>query len=228
MSLHLMALITGEMAVNNIPLAFGVDLPRLLKEDPDPCQIAVEIPEGKSTRGWYYTSKALQDIVDWVEKNTLAGFLGHQQVNNIDHEFLPPVVHWIGAKFENGKAYFRGLIDKAQPDLKRWIRTGRIKEVSIFGNPELKTGPKGTEVIGYHPLSIDFTPLGRAGMPTKIVDISGEMDSTFGIQNDFNQYEKQGILVKRVNIYTGEMYSVNDNTENQYDNELVKIRKVSI
>lgn len=228
MSLHLKALVTGEMAVQNIPLALGVDLQKLLKEDPDPVEIVVEIPEGKSTRGWYYTSKALQDIVDWVQRNTLAGFLGHQKVDDLDHVFLPPAVHWIGAKFENGKAYFRGLIDKAQPDLKRWIRTGRIKEVSIFGNPVLKTGPKGTEVVGYRPLSIDFTPLGRAGMPTKIVDISGEIDSTFGIQSDDYHYERQGISIKKVDICTGEICSVNKNTENQYDNKLVEIRKVSI
>ncbi|EQE71851.1 hypothetical protein QCK_4043 [Clostridioides difficile CD45] len=43
--------------------------------------------------------------------------------------------------------------------IKRWIRTKRIKEVSIFGYPKLKKSAKGEmNVIGYEPLSIDWTP----------------------------------------------------------------------
>jgi hypothetical protein len=175
----LAARIAGEMKPSDIPVAPGVNLDELKKDDNDPLEVVVEVPEGKSTRGWYYTGESLKNIVDKVNSNTLAGFLGHQEPEKVATEFPPPVTHWIGAKWENGKAYFRGVIDKVASDLKRWIRSGRVRQVSIFGIPKLKTVNGETLVTGYNALSIDWTPLDRAGMPTRIVAV-GEVDSTFG------------------------------------------------
>ena len=80
---------------------------------------------------------------------------------------------------ENNVAYFRGLIDKSATDLKRWIRGKAINQVSIFGYPQLEqnTITGETDVIDYKGLSIDWTPLNRAGMPTSVIAISGEMAS---------------------------------------------------
>ena len=175
----LAARIAGEMKPSDIPVAPGVNLDELKKDDNDPLEVVVEVPEGKSTRGWYYTGESLKNIVDKVNSNTLAGFLGHQEPEKVATEFPLPVTHWIGAKWENGKAYFRGVIDKVASDLKRWIRSGRVRQVSIFGIPKLKTVNGETFVTGYNALSIDWTPLDRAGMPTRIVAV-GEVDSTFG------------------------------------------------
>lgn len=172
---HFQALLTGEMQVEDVPLAPWVDLQALKSDDPDPLQVVVEVPAGKSKRGWNYKPSALQRIVGEVMSRGLAGFLGHQKPEDVDHEFPTPVTHWIGAKWENGRAYFRGIIDKAAPDLKRWIRSKVIREVSIFGAPKLQTVAGETQVVDYHPLSIDWTPLGRPGMPTSIVAV-GEMD----------------------------------------------------
>ncbi len=172
---------------NSIPLASGIDIEELKSADDDPLEIVVEIPAGRSKRGWNYTPKSLGDIVDYTMANTLNGFLGHQRAEDISNEFLPPVTHWVGAEMRGNNAYFRGLIDASAKDLKRWVRTKRIKEVSIFGFPELKKNNATGEmdVIGYEPLSIDWTPLHRPGMPTKIVgmemeDVAGEqLDGTF-------------------------------------------------
>lgn len=167
--------LSGEMKTDGVPLASGVDLEAFKKEDDDFLEVVVEIPAGPSTRGWNYTKFALQSIVDKVMRNTLAGFLGHQKAENVKNEFKPPVTHWIGAKMEGESAFFRGVIDKSATDLKRWIRTGRIKQVSIFGYPKLQTSNGETQVTDYDALSIDWTPLDRAGMPTRIVATSGEM-----------------------------------------------------
>ena len=180
------AMITN-IAPGDIPLANGVDIEQLKQADNDPLEVVVEIPATKSKRGWNYTTKSLKDIVDYTMANTLNGFLGHQKPEDVPSEFKPPVTHWIGAEMKGNKAYFRGLIDADAKNLKRWIRTKRIKEVSIFGYPELKKNQFTGEmdVIGYEPLSIDWTPLHRPGMPTKIVgmemeDIAGEqLDGTF-------------------------------------------------
>ncbi|WP_258871460.1 hypothetical protein, partial [Halobacillus trueperi] len=167
--------LSGEMKTTGVPLASGVNLDDFKKHDEDFMEVVVEIPAGPSTRGWNYTKFALQSVVEKVMRNTLAGFLGHQKPEEVKNRFEEPVTHWIGAKMEGESAFFRGVIDKAAPDLKRWIRTGRIKQVSIFGYPKLQTSNGETQVVDYDALSIDWTPLDRAGMPTKIVATSGEM-----------------------------------------------------
>ena len=169
------AIISGEMRVEDVPLAPWADLNTLKAGDPEPMEVVVEIPAGKSRRGWNYTPEALKAIVGEVMSQGLPGFLGHQKPENIDYEFPLPVTHWTGALWKDGKAYFRGVIDKAASDLKRWIKAKAIRQVSIFGIPKLQKINGETHVVDYKPLSIDWTPLNRAGMPTSVVTI-GEMD----------------------------------------------------
>ncbi|MCC0677811.1 MULTISPECIES: hypothetical protein [unclassified Clostridioides] len=213
-----MNVITGEMDSMNalissikpsdIPLAKDIDIEALKSIDNDPLEVVVEIPATKSKRGWNYTAKSLKDIVDYTNENTLNGFLGHQKAENISTEFAPPVTHWIGAEMKGDKAYFRGLIDADAKNLKRWIRTKRIKEVSIFGYPKLKKGVKGEmNVIGYEPLSIDWTPLHRPGMPTSIVGMemspNGEqLDGTFeALRIDLREALKAKFSINDNNSY---------------------------
>mgnify|MGYP001229408867 CR=1 FL=1 len=176
---RLTATIAGEMRVEDVPLGSWVNIDKLKAGDDDPLEVIVEVPAGKSKRGWNYRPEALQRIVGEVMSTGLPGFLGHQKAENVDTEFPTPVTHWIGAKWENGKAYFRGLVDAAAKDLKRWIRAGVIRQVSIFGQPKLQQTAGEINVIDYRPMSIDWTPLNRAGMPTRIVAM-GEMDAIKG------------------------------------------------
>jgi hypothetical protein len=169
------AIISGEMRVEDVPLAPWADLQALKAGDPEPMEIVVEIPAGKSKRGWNYRPEALQKIVGEVMNQGLPGFLGHQKPEDVDHQFPTPVTHWVGALWKDGKAYFRGVVDAAAKDLKRWIKAKTVRTVSIFGMPKLQQVAGETQVVDYKPLSIDWTPLGRAGMPTSIVAI-GEMD----------------------------------------------------
>jgi hypothetical protein len=193
--IRLTALIAGEMKVEDIPLAPWVNLEKLKAGDDDPLEVVVEVPAGRSKRGWNYRPEALQRIVGEVMSTGLPGFLGHQKVENVDTEFPTPVTHWIGAKWENGKAYFRGLVDAAAKDLKRWIRAGVIRQVSIFGQPKLQQAAGEINVIDYRPMSIDWTPLNRAGMPTRIVAV-GEMD-TIGGEMDPEEHDGGDDSVKR-------------------------------
>lgn len=166
---------SGEMKLADIPVAPGVDVEALKKGDDDPLEVVVEIPASKSKRGWNYTANSLKNIVDAVNTKTLNGFLGHQKPEDVSNQFLPPVTHWVGAKMVGEIAYFRGVVDAAAKDLKRWIKSGRIKQVSIFGMPKIQKVSGETHVVGYKPMSIDWTPLDRAGMNTRIVAMSGEM-----------------------------------------------------
>lgn len=171
----LMASVSGEMSIVDVPLNPGINLAALKTGDDDPMEVIVEVPAGKSKRGWDYRPEALQKIVGEVMSQGLPGILGHQKAEEVDSQFPTPVTHWVGASYKDGKAYFRGVVDKAASDLKRWIRAGAVRTVSIFGVPTLKTVGGETQVVDYKPLSIDWTPLGRAGMPTRIVAV-GEMD----------------------------------------------------
>ncbi|WP_136604660.1 hypothetical protein [Paenibacillus dokdonensis] len=167
--------IAGEMSIEDIPPAPGVNVDLIKQGDNDPLEVVVEVPVGKSKRGWNYTHKALNDIVEAVNTRTLAGFKGHQKPEDVSNQFIDPATHWIGAKMTDTAAYFRGVVDKKEEDLKRWIKGKRIKQVSIYGRPSLKNVSGETQVVGYDPMSIDWTPLDRMGMPTRIVAASGEM-----------------------------------------------------
>lgn len=178
-TVRLTATIAGEMAVQDVPLANGVNLAALKAGDEDPLEVVVEVPAGHSKRGWNYTPAALQKIVGEVMTQGLPGFLGHQKPEDVSTQFPTPVTHWVGAKWQDGRAYFRGIVDKSAADLKRWIRGNTIRTVSIFGEPKLQQVSGETHVVDYRPLSIDWTPLGRAGMPTAVVAL-GEQDIITG------------------------------------------------
>lgn len=182
-------IISGEMAIKDIPVSDMVDLEALKKGDEDPLEVIVEVPVSQSKRGWYYTHEALRDIVDAVNERTLHGFLGHQKPEDVPNEFPEPVTHWIGAKMTENAAYFRGVVDAGAEKLKRWIRGGIVKQVSIFGEAHLAESNGSTHVVGYDPLSIDWTPLDRMGMPTRIVAV-GEMHG-LNLPYD-NPYSKEG------------------------------------
>ena len=207
------AVVSGEMKVEDVPLAPWADLQALKAGDPEPMEVVVEVPAGKSKRGWNYRPEALQAIVGEVMSQGLPGFLGHQKPEDVEHQFPTPVTHWVGALWKDGKAYFRGVVDKAAADLKRWIKAKTIRTVSIFGVPKLQQVGGETHVVDYKPLSIDWTPLGRAGMPTAVVAI-GEMDEILsgGGQNPMNWKEivaqlKQMLANKEVTVgqVAGEM-----------------------
>ena len=196
--------VIGEMSTDEIPVSPNIKLDKLKEGDNEPLEVVVSIPVSKSKRGWQYTEQALQRIVDTVNKQGLPGGLGHQEADKVNYEFWNPVTHWVGAKFQNGVAYVRGVVDKSASDLKRWIKSGVIKNVSIFGIPTLKQASGETEVVDFTPLSIDWTPLGRNGMPTEIVAM-GEIDN--GGETILTKGEVLA-QVKELNIPVGELLEV--------------------
>lgn len=201
------ALISGEMSVNDIPVNPNIDIQALKVGEQDPLEVVVEVPATRSKRGWNYKPQAIQSLVNKTMEQGLPGFLGHQKPENVGSEFPTPVTHWVGAKWDSnapiknkngkvigkGKGYFRGVVDKAAGDLKRWIKAKAIRTVSIYGLPKLQKVAGETNVVDYDGLSIDWTPLGRAGMPTSIV-ATGEMeDQLFGELDGSYEDLKQAI-----------------------------------
>ena len=198
----MLAKVSGEMAVEDVPVAPGVDLDALLKDDDDPFQVVVEIPACESKRGWDYLPRSIQDIVEVAASEGLPGYTGHQDADRVDWEFRVPVTHWVGATWKDGVGYFRGVIDKSAKDLKRWLRAKVIRDVSIWGAPKLAFEGGKTKVIGYNPISIDWTPPRRAGMPTRVVAM-GEMDGSHEELRD----ELERAVYKKLGIERGEASS---------------------
>jgi len=210
------ASVTTNIKPTDIPVAPGVNISALKSGDPDPLEVVVEIIPGESTRGWIYQPEALKSIVMYVQEKTLNGFLGHQKPEDVPNEFKPPVTHWIGAIWKNEKAYFRGVVDAGASDLKRWIRAGRIKQVSIYGIPKIQVIGGKTYVQDYKPLSIDWTPLDRAGMVTNVVS-TGEM---------YSNNNKTGLIKMRTDIHTGETRCVSDSEDSNLTGEICKHKNI--
>jgi hypothetical protein len=174
---ELLSSATATLKPADIPLSTACtpeQLAALKAGDDDPLEVVIEVAPGQSSRGWTYSPEALQKLVEHVRSHTLNGILGHQREEDLAHQFPSPVTHWIGSEWRDGKAYFRGVVDKTAADLKRWIRAGRVTQPSIFTRPTLR----GRVVTDVEPLSIDWAPLDRAGMSTARVVAWGETAHT--------------------------------------------------
>lgn len=167
----LTARIVGEMRPADIPLAPGVSILALKAGDPDPLEVVMEIPSGTSQRGWIYGKVVIRHLAEQMAAKMFAGYLGHQKQENLETEFPQPVTHWVGAIYRDGSAFVRGVVDKAASDLKRWIRAGAISQVSIYGYMETEVRDGVTHVTGVELLSLDWVPLDRAGMKTRLVAV---------------------------------------------------------
>lgn len=180
---------TADISLETLPLSdeARASLEKLMEGDDDPCLVAVEIEEGKGGHG-LYTAEAIKDIVDGVNRDQPMGFLGHQEPEKLPFEFPQPATHWFAAEMlkRGGKAVARvyGLVEPTMKQLKKWLRSGRINTVSIFGRAKFRPGSR--EIVGYELMSIDWTPRKRAGMTTRLVwasemtgGVGGELDGSF-------------------------------------------------
>lgn len=208
-----------EVNLNNndielIPVSKNIDIEALKKDDENYVEVVAEIPVSTSKRGWNYTEKAIKDVVNDVNDGKVIGIRGHQEAKNIGTEFPNISTIWTGAIYDdkNKMAKVRGIIDKSDEDLKRWVKSGVIKNVSIFGEASLKKNKdKSIDVTGYKTMSIDWTPPERNGMKTTVKvykKASGEMadvmfDSMIVGELDGSFEELREGLATSLNTYFG-------------------------
>ncbi|MBT9156830.1 MAG: hypothetical protein DDT37_01821 [Firmicutes bacterium] len=176
----LTARIAGEMRPTDIPLASGVSVLALKAGDPDPLEVVMEIPSGTSQRGWVYGKVVIRHLAEQMAVKMYAGYLGHQKQEDVETEFPQPVTHWVGAMYRDGSAFVRGVVDKASSDLKRWVRAGAITQVSIYGYVATEVREGVTHVTSIELLSLDWVPLDRAGMKTRLIAIGEQGRNTKG------------------------------------------------
>jgi hypothetical protein len=192
----------GEMVDNSIkpddiPVSDQVDLEKLLEGDDDPLQVVVYIESGfNQSEDKYYTKDLIRDVVEQVNNNTVNGHLGHRKDEELDTEFPLIATHWIGAEYkesgDKATAYIRGYVDPSQPELKRWVRTGRIKQVSILG---VAMGGYEEGIPHIHSIelkSIDWTPLNQNGMSAGLVVAEMEGKPEKNLSENQSENQKKG------------------------------------
>lgn len=145
------------------------------KSDDDPMFVTVEVEAGwsRSKRNW--KPEHLRTVVDKVNKERMAGNLGHPLLDKTAYEggFPLPQVAWCSATMEGNKAVFKGYVLK-KAEARELLQLGLIDGVSIFGDSRMKPVQGGYEVISFEPETIDFARKGRSGMKSRVVSLTGE------------------------------------------------------
>ena len=143
--------------------------------DDDPLFVTVEVEAGwsRSKRNW--KPEHLRKVVEKVNKDRMAGNLGHPLLDKAAYErdFPLPQVAWAAATMEGNKAVFKGYVLK-RAEARELLKLGLIDGVSIFGDSRMKPVQGGYEVISFEPETIDFARKGRSGMKSRVVSLTGE------------------------------------------------------
>ena len=172
--------LTDEMP---IPADF---LEKVKASDDDPLFVTVEVESGMSRSKNLWKPEHVKAVVDKVNKDRMAGNLGHPLIDKdaYEREFPEPQVVWIAAKTREagdkliGK--FKGYVLKSAK-ARDYLRLGLIDGVSWFGNSTLKPLKNGGyEVLKFEPETLDFARKGRSGMTSRVVSLAAEMKTEGG------------------------------------------------
>jgi hypothetical protein len=144
----------------------------MLEQDNDPLQVVVYISNVDLEEEYDFSKQAMQSMVEQINNNTVNGYLGHRNNEELAVKFPDIATAWVGAIYreEENRVYVRGVVDASQDNLKRWIRTGRTKQVSILGWLVAEERANKKPLVQEIELSsIDWTPLDHQGMDTGLV-----------------------------------------------------------
>jgi hypothetical protein len=131
--------------------------------DDDPMFVTVEVEAGWSRSKRHWKPEHLRQVVEKVNKERMAGNLGHPLLDKAAHEggFPIPQVAWAVATMEGNKAVFKGYVLKTA-QARELLKLGLIDGVSIFGDSRMKPVQGGYEVLTFDPETIDFARKGRS------------------------------------------------------------------
>jgi hypothetical protein len=164
----------------------GPDIPmnakavaKIRSQDNDPRFLVLEIEEtDRSGAGRIWTSEIIRSIAEQVNKKLPVGYKGHIPEQETGSAFPDVQALWLGASISHraGKlvARVKGYL---LPDSKarQYAEIGAIDGVSVYGDATMVREKGGLRVTKFDLESIDFARKGRAGMPTRIVAVTSEM-----------------------------------------------------
>jgi len=165
-------------------------LEKVKANDDDPMFVTVEVESGMSKSKNLWKPEHVKSVVDKVNKDRMAGNLGHPLIDKdaYEREFPEPQVVWVSAKAREagdkviGK--FKGYVLKSAK-ARDYLKLGLIDGVSWFGNSTLKPlMGGGYEVLKFEPETLDFARKGRSGMTSRVLSLAAEMESKGGFTLD--------------------------------------------
>ena len=148
---------------------------KIKASDDDPLFVTVEVEAGWSRSRRKWSPDHLRTVVNKVNKDRMAGNLGHPLLDpkSYERDFPIPQVAWAAATMNGNKAVFKGYVLKTA-QARELLKLGLIDGVSIFGDSKMRPIQGGYEVISFDPETIDFARKGRSGMTSRIVALTGE------------------------------------------------------
>ena len=184
LSSEIAVLTPAEADSQSVPFAEGFDIEALSAVDEDPVFATVKIraSNGDKGAGPLYDEALLKKLADQFNAKRPPGYKGHQKAEDVEWQYREPVTAWVGARYVTGsdgtgELLVKGYVPPTASDLRTQLKLAEagadmVNSVSIFGT---RTVDKSSNrVTDFDLWSLDWTPKGRAGMETELVDVSGE------------------------------------------------------
>lgn len=178
----------------DVPTRSNVNLEELVKGDPSPFFLTLEIARQNATssNGLIYDSHLIKSIVKQINDSPIEGIMGHLSNSDRSVAYKPSDIHWLGAAELGDKAYAKGYIPvtaTAQREHFRILKsTGGKAATSIYGwaQQEPVDAKKGTwKATEFDLEQLDLAPYTRAALqPTSGFVISSEMEGEQKIMGD--------------------------------------------
>lgn len=173
-----------------VPLASGVDIDQLLKDDKDPMFVTIDaLSDTISGNKRRWTSDELHRIAEQVNSKKPDGYQGHLKAEDRSSKAPDAVTMWLGAKVanHNGKQhlFIKGYVLPKASQFKDYLRraaaAGKNVAVSVYGQAmeAWNESLQAFEVRNFVLESIDWARPGSEGVPN-----SGYMKITAEMTND--------------------------------------------
>jgi hypothetical protein len=149
--------------------------------DDDPVFAVFEIESGWSNNKRYWPPETLASIAEQVNSadDPVVGYRGHIPPNEESHSFPEIGVHWLKAvtqvSQDKVKLFIKGYVLPGT-SARDYVKRKLAKTVSVSGNGALKPIKGGVSVAEFDLKSIDLARPRSAGMKTKLVAVTQEME----------------------------------------------------
>jgi len=175
-----------------VPLASGVDLDQLLKNDDDPMFVTIDaLSDTISGNKRRWTSDELHRIAEQVTSKKPDGYQGHLKAEDRSSKAPDAVTMWLGAKVANhdGKQhlFIKGYVLPRAAQFKDYLRrasaAGKNVAVSVYGQAMevWNDSLNAFEVKNFVLESIDWARPGSEGVPNSgYMKITAEMNDNDG------------------------------------------------
>lgn len=189
-----------------------------------PMEVVFSLPAGFGDNGTgdYYSPACIKSIAEQINNpanHVIPAYQGHTKPEDIEYVLRDRAGYWVGAIYNESEmtAYVRCVMSKYEPELASDLRSGVIDQISLHGfitqydlyDPEAWWNDR-LNIYAIDLMSLDFTPPGLAGMPTKLVSAQmsegGKETMKLTAKQIVEKMNADGITVEQVVAEMGVSY----------------------